>query len=118
MRLIELKCKNCNGALDPDTLKCPYCGTQYKEEKGSGITHYVQTCPPSITPLHYQMRIDESMMGRIPPEKMSEIVLKEITSALAHELIPFVEIESERDIFTMKRIIRGTVRVVDPDFRF
>lgn len=37
--MIELTCKNCGGNLDPKTLKCTYCDTQYisKEDKNIKI---------------------------------------------------------------------------------
>ena len=30
--LYELRCKNCGGELDPGSLKCHYCGSQYERK--------------------------------------------------------------------------------------
>ena len=120
--LYELKCRNCGGALDPKTLKCPYCGSQYErknEHMGDMVRPvYIQTCPAQLTPLQYQMRVSDEAMRYYPQEEMARICMEEITHELAKALVPYVKIETQRDLCNMQQIIRGTVRVVEPDFRF
>ena len=120
--LYELKCRNCGGALDPKTLKCPYCGSQYErknEHMGDMVRPvYIQTCPAQIVPLAYQMSVSEEEMQYYPQEEMAEICMKKVTYELAKALVPYVKIETQRDLCNMQQIIRGTVRVVEPDFRF
>lgn len=120
--LYELRCRNCGGALDAKTLKCNYCGSQYErknEHMGDTVrTTYIQTCPAQLVPLAYQMRVSDEAMRYYPQEEVAEMCMKEITHALAKALVPYVKIETQRDLCNMQQIIRGTVRVVEPDFRF
>ena len=115
----KLVCECCGGAINPNSLVCEYCGTRYKEDRSfNGEIRYIQTCPTSIVPLGYRMEVTEDVMSHIPPDKLAEYSMREMTRKLAEALVPYVKIETERDIYTQRQIIRGTVRVVEPDFRF
>lgn len=81
-------------------------------------TTYIQTCPAQIVPLAYQMIVSEEEMQYYPQEEMAKMCMEEITHELAKALVPYVKIETQRDLCNMQQIIRGTVRVVEPDFRF
>lgn len=116
--LIELKCKNCDGALDPKTLKCPYCGSQYKEMYEGGKMVYVQTCPAQIETLRARVNVSNEMVMMADAEGLSRYALNEMAHALAQELLRYTKIEKKYDPYTMTQIIGGTVRVVKPDFRF
>lgn len=117
--LCQLRCENCNGALYPKTLTCPYCGAQYERASDlMGSIHYIQTCPAKTSTLGYVMSVDEFDMERIPQEALAEHCMREMTYKLAEALVPYIKIETERDILTRRQIIRGSVRVIDPDFRF
>ena len=115
-----LVCENCGGKINPNTLQCEYCGTQYKEEfKDGAIQHIVvQSCPAEIKVLATRVSVSEEMMYRMPPERIAEFTMKDITRSLAEALAPFVKLETERDPMARTQVIRGTVRVVEPDFRF
>ena len=115
--LYELKCKNCNGALNPKTLKCEYCGSQYREKNDNGRMVYIQTCPAKTEVLMAQVSVPDELVMR-DAEGIAKHTLNEMSNLLAEELIKFVKFEKEYDIHTMTQIIRGTVRVVEPDFRF
>lgn len=116
--MTKLVCECCGGAIDPITQQCEYCGTKYKFEMNGGAIHYIQTCPASLVPLRYQMEVPLEAMMDIPPDKLAEISMREMTRELAKALVPYIKLETERDPYTLKQIIRGTVRVVEPDFRF
>jgi hypothetical protein len=79
---------------------------------------YIQTCPAQLTPLQYQMRVSDEAMRYYPQEEMAKICMEEITHELAKALVPYIKIETQRDLCNMQQIIRGTVRVAEPDFRF
>ena len=118
MGLYELRCHNCGGQLDANTLKCPYCGSQYERENQGGQTIYIQTCPAQLVPLRYQMEMPIEDLSRVDPEILAEHCMKEITHSIAEALVPYIKFETERDPFKMRQIIRGSIRVVEPDFRF
>lgn len=118
MDLRELRCKNCGGAIEQRTLKCRYCGSQYVREDGTRRTIYIQSGPPSAVPLCYAMRVSDEYPKHVTREQFEEICMKEITHELAKALVPYIKIETTRDFVNMEQIIKGTVRVVEPDFRF
>lgn len=115
-----LICKNCGGGINPNTLKCEYCGTQYREEFTDGLVRplVVQSCPANIKVLGTQVSVSEWMFRDVPPERIAEFTMKDISRSLAEALAPYIKLETERNPVTMTQIIRGTVRVVEPDFRF
>lgn len=116
--LIELTCKNCGGSLDPVTLKCEYCGTRYAKKEERGVTHYIQTCPAKVQTVAAQVCVSEIMLHRAPADEVSEFTMRELTHYLAEALAPYMKIETTKDLCNMTQIIRGSVRVVEPDFRF
>lgn len=115
-----LICKNCGGSINPKTLQCEYCGTQYQEEiTDNPIRHLViQSCPADIKALGTKVSVSDDMMRNVPPERIAEFTMKEITRNLAEALAPFVKVETEHDPMMMVQVIRGSIRVVEPDFRF
>lgn len=114
-----MKCQSCGGTINPSSLRCEYCGTQYERKIEKGITHYIQTCPAQIHKLATQVEIEDVLLYNIPQDRVAEYAMKEIVNALAEALVPFVKLEVEHGIsFKRTQIIRGTIRVVEPDFRF
>lgn len=116
--LEALQCQNCGGTINASSLKCEYCGTQYKRKIERGITHYIQTCPAQIQTLKSQFEIDEDIFFNIPQDRLAEYAMREIVNDLAKALVLFTKLEIENSSFKRTQIIRGTVRVVEPDFRF
>lgn len=115
-----LICKNCGGSINPRTLKCEYCGTQYKEEFADVPVRplVIQSFPESIKVLATKVEVSEFMMRDVPPERIAEFTMVDIARSLAEALAPYIKLETERDPVRMTQVIRGTVRVVEPDFRF
>ena len=118
MSLEALRCKYCNGHIDPHTLMCEYCGTQYREENRLGEVHYIQTCPAPIQVLRSQVVMTDEAIRHTSPEHMSEYAIKVLSRNLADALAEHMKVETYYEPGTMTQIIRGTVRVVEPDFRF
>ena len=116
--LEELKCSNCGAALNPNTLKCEYCGSQYAKKEEQGLIHYIQTCPAQVATLGAVVGIPDEVMRYGSADQASEYAVKELTHKLAEALMPYTKIETMRDPYTMSQMIRGTIRVVEPDFRF
>ena len=113
-----MKCQSCGGTINPSSLRCEYCGTQYERKIEKGITHYIQTCPAQIHKLETQFEIDEGLTYNAPQDMVAEYAMQQIVNALAQALVPFVKLEVTPSICNCTQIIRGTIRVVEPDFRF
>jgi len=115
-----LECKNCGGRINPKTLQCEYCGTQYREEFADSPIRplVIQSQPADIKVLATQVSVSDEMIHRVPPERIAEFTMEDITRGLAEALAPFVKVETMYDPRMMTQIIRGSIRVVEPDFRF
>lgn len=116
--LIELRCKNCNGALDPKTLKCPYCGSQYERENKNGVIHYIESVPPNVVTLGAKVCFERYMLHSMGEERASEVTMRQMTHALAEALAPYIELETHIDPLNMTQVVRGRIRVLEPDYRF
>ena len=113
-----LKCQSCGGTINSSSLKCEYCGTQYERKIERGITHYIQTCPATIQTLATQVEVDDELLMNASRDIVAEYAMKDIVNSLAQALVPFVKIETTPNVCKCTQIIRGTIRVVEPDFRF
>lgn len=117
--LEELRCTHCDAPLNPNTLKCEYCGSQYERKQDGGNTHYIQTCPAQIQTLKAQVQVSNEIVHIMgSADQISRHTLNEMSRVLADEVLKYAKIEHTYEPHTMTQIIRGTVRVVEPDFRF
>jgi hypothetical protein len=118
MALEELRCRNCQAPLNPITYKCEYCGSQYEKKIEHGVTHYIQTCPAKVQTIRSQVSVPDEVMCRMSEEDIARYTMNEMVHHLAEALAPYTKIETEKDYMLCRQIIRGTIRVVEPDFRF
>lgn len=118
MALEELKCRNCQAPLNPITYKCEYCGSQYEKKIEYGVTHYIQKCPAQVQTIGSQVCISDEVMVRMPEEDIARYAMNDIVHDLAKALAPYIKLETMWDAYEPRQIIRGTIRVVEPDFRF
>lgn len=119
--MTELKCKNCGAALVPSSpriFKCEYCGTLYRSERKEDDVHYVQISPAKTVTLGSQISVSDETVHFVPPDKVAEFTMRELTHNLAKALAPYIKVETMHSPHEMTQIIRGTIRVVEPDFRF
>jgi predicted amidophosphoribosyltransferase len=116
--LEELRCTHCDAPLNPKTLKCEYCGSQYERKQEAGMTHYIQTCPAQIQTIASEIRVSRECMTNIPEPIIADKATMRLTRNLAEVLADYMKVETRMDWETNTQIIRGTVRVVEPDFRF
>lgn len=114
----KLICESCGAPLNPNSLKCEYCGTHYKRDYREGVTHYIQTCPAKVEVLASQISIPDMAIRHLDAEQAAEYATKELARGLAEALMPYMKIETHYEPIQMRQVIRGTVRVVEPDFRF
>ena len=123
MATVELKplvCKRCGGALDPNTLKCSYCGTYHKVDSDYGFVRETRIIVdrPGVEVLGVQQAFDRWQLADMQKEAIAEITHRGLCEKLAEALYPYMEFEMSDDYFTDSAIIRGRLRVVKPDYRF
>lgn len=80
MTLIALMCKNCGAHLNPTTLKCEYCDTQYVIEGKGGTIHCTQS--HSVT-----IQVD------------GEKIMKELQTAVMEARASYLTMNEKRALF-------------------
>lgn len=112
----QLKCENCGAPLNKD-LTCSYCGARYRRKDGPAPI-FVQTCPARIHTLEASVAMDDYMIRDMGPDEASKFAVDCLEKEIAKGLTKHMEIRTNDDFMHFRQIVRGRVRVVDPDFRF
>jgi len=123
----ELKCKNCGATLREDGV-CEYCGSRYRIERPDQFhpyeIKYVEVAAPKVETLSAEVAVrDDDMRLASEHERyadfLSERAIEDLSHKLAEGLSGFMKLQTKQDFGPNgATIIRGTVRVVPPDFRF
>lgn len=112
----KLICECCNGKINPNTLRCEYCGTQYKKDEDNTIRieRFENPCRVYKT----QICIPVSEIEMLGNENASQIVIKQLSRNLADAIAPNMEIQTEYDPCFMMQRISARVRIVEPKYMF
>lgn len=102
-------CKNCGAPLHGS--KCDYCGTEYEEH----ITSIrVETYRSNTHTLCAALRIPGELAYQHNVEDLSDYIKSKLSSSIAKELIPYMNIDTWFDPETFEHCIGARVRVLDP----
>lgn len=112
----ELKCKNCGAPINPQTLRCEYCGTQYKRDYDNVLR--IETYQSPCRTYKTQMVIPKEEIKYLGQETVSEIAIKQLSRNLAEAIAPNMELHTEYDPCYMQQKITARVRIVEPNYRF
>ena len=112
----KLTCENCGGAIDWASMKCPYCGTQY-ERKHDGITLNYVVNRPGVHTFRAECRVDRCMVAN-DPERATRYALDKLRHEMADGLLAYMKIATSKDFLDNSEIIRGEIRVIDPEFTY
>ncbi len=114
----KLTCKNCGAPLNRDG-KCSYCGTIYRIEIDPVIPpRIVELYSAPVKTIACQSAIPRYMVEKMGPEAARDYTLEELRHKMAEGLLGMMEIRSEVEPWSDIMVVRGTVRVVPPEFRF
>lgn len=124
----QMKCQSCGAPLTPTAngdYRCEYCGSLYRIERPSfhpEVIKYIEINPPAAVALGAEVVIDDCIMrsaraaGR--EDDLSKHSIERLTHELAKGLAAYMRLDTNEDPLLQGTIIRGTVRVVPPDYRF
>ena len=121
MKLIDLKCTHCGATLRDGAhgeYVCEHCGARYKVEGNAYDYHVIRVYNPTVVPLSYVQRIDNEDIQRFGEKFVAQRILHTMTHSMAEKLAEFIKIDKQQDPFMNQTLFRGTIRVVEPDFRF
>lgn len=113
--MTRLACEACGAPLTADG-RCEYCGARYRLERGDTI-RVIQVEHPKVQTIAMTAAITKELAARYPDEA-GRIVLRDMTRQMAESLAAFMKIERSEDPCRDAIMIRGTIRVVEPDFMF
>ena len=118
----DLKCKSCGAALTPDggeLFKCEYCGSRYRIQRHADLPPFlIQTYQAPVHKLVVANAISHDLRERVPPEVLAEHAKDGLARKLAEGLTDYLKVSVYEDPIRAATIIRGEIRVVQPDFKF
>ena len=118
----EMKCKSCGAHLKrrgSGEYMCEYCGAVYKaDEYHPAEIRFVEVKQAPVSTLEAYVRYPDEIAMHISEEALAERTIQELTCELAKGLAPVMKVMVNKDYIRGETIVRGTVRVVPPDFRF
>lgn len=117
MNLTPYICKCCGGRINISTMRCEYCGVEYRDESLKRI-QVVQVRPGEHV-IRAQVAVSVDHMAA-NPEGARDYALHELRNQLADGLLGYMKITTAENFSPMycerTEIIRGEVRVIDPMF--
>lgn len=118
-----LRCDYCGGFIDPDSYKCPYCGTQYSKPVNNltDLFHQktvIKSAPCEVFDIRKKVNAyDLRAMQDIGMPVETEI-RKDMARQLADTLAKNLLIEADYNIDMAEITYRAKLRVVKPDYDF
>lgn len=111
--LEKYKCECCGGDINPYTLKCEYCGTQYKDknERVVRVDHYSSP----VRTIAMQRYVSEEELKHYSLEEVSEHVVQDLTYQIAEVIAPFCNFSVENDIRYWQKRIVAICKIVQPN---
>ena len=112
-----LICKQCGAAINRSTMRCEYCGTQYKIENQLPVRVYVDR--PQVQTLEAELSMGKEFVAGVSEKELHSFVSHNIAMKLAEALEPNVEymVRADDPIFGLY-VVRGRVRILPPGYKF
>ena len=104
-------CECCGGQINPRTMQCEYCGTQYKKENEEVFR--IETFHGKVQTFQTAYSIPNEDLIRYPKE-VSEIAVHQVANQLAQVIAPYCEYWVEDDPMRASKCIRSRIKIVEP----
>lgn len=106
-------CDCCGGKIDLITLKCEYCGTQYKNEFDNLIK--IETFTNPVDTYKGRVIISRQTLKQMGETVASEYVINTLTRELSKAIASNMVIELRNDIGLDAQIFDRTIKVIRPE---
>lgn len=110
-------CPNCGAPIQVGKYHCEWCGTSFKRDDAAQ-TFVIEKNTRGVRCLETRVAIPRYAYIGTDAEAVSEYTIDQMKHQIADALTGLIRIETCDDYMRDERIFRGTVRVLEPDFRF
>lgn len=104
-------CECCGGKINPHTMTCEYCGTQYKKEDEKVFR--IETFQVPVQTFKCAYDIPNEFIIR-DPKSASLAVLNHLANELAEVIAPYCEYQIEDDPFRCQKRVRAQIKIIEP----
>lgn len=111
------RCANCGQMLPVShtgVSKCKYCGTEYKVDDDWATPLRIETLPFKSVTLAGKVKIPFYIVED-NPEKAFEYSLHQMAHDMAEKIMPYMDLDVEKDIRTFETTMFARLRVAVPD---
>ena len=120
-----LRCSQCGGAINPRTMKCEYCGTQYKNENISGFGNPIVRIVQEQQGVHVigaELMLDPFVASKLRSDRGEEFLMNtvrdDLINKIAKEILQHTVLYTDFDIDKNKLRYSAKIRVLDRDYKF
>lgn len=106
-------CEQCGGSINPVTMKCEYCGTQYKSHNNQIIR--VETFYNPVKTLNAGCRISKFDVECIGADNAAKHITNRLSAMFAQEIQDIIQLDALYDPERMEYNIHGMLKVVIPE---
>jgi predicted amidophosphoribosyltransferase len=105
----DLNCVNCGAVIDRRTMKCEYCGTEYKSD-GVKLPVLPDYIPPKVETLYCAVSINPLFDKDLELARQQRMDC--IAKGLAKEILKYIEFETTQSPFSFEYILKGRIKIV------
>ena len=106
-------CECCGGQINPVTLKCEYCGTQYKDDFDNIIR--VETYMNPVDTYRSQVIVPRNIVQQMGDKMASEYVIGKLTRELSDVIAKNMVITARNSMETDAQVFSGTIKIIRPE---
>lgn len=117
MKMEKITCPVCGETINQEKHRCNYCGTSYAIECGENFVG-ITACETPCKVFNSGRTVNEKVIEMYGEDKVREFIIKDFARNLADAIAPMMDIKTRYDYENRCRHVVGTIRVVEPDYRF
>ena len=107
-------CECCGGQINPATMKCEYCGTQYKHDIEDHIIR-IETYTNPVDTFRAAVQYTDEESKIVPFETVSEHAMRSLVGKLSECIANNMVVQREYDPLTREHYVRGTIKMIRPE---
>ena len=109
----DYRCTHCGGHISPTTMKCEYCGTQYKIENDQILR--IETFHNPVETFSAVEVVSKEMILKMGVENAGEYAMRHLASKLAECIPTAMQVTTEYDYSQGVQMIKGTIKLIRPE---